>query len=71
MLTKSNYVYLLQSGSDLAEINEKKKTVPHIYNLNMDPQLTGHVTYFLDTQSKSFGAGDDGIDVVMHGPRLV
>lgn len=53
----------------MAEINEKKKTIPHIYNLNMDPMLTGHMFYFIDAPTKSFGAAAEGVDIQMHGPR--
>ncbi|XP_052091437.1 kinesin-like protein KIF28 [Mytilus californianus] len=57
-------------GTDLADIKEKKKTIPHIYNLNMDPQLTGHMFHFLDAPSKSFGAATEGIDITIHGPSI-
>lgn len=57
-------------STDLAEINEKKKTIPHIYNLNMDPMLTGHMFYFIDAPTKSFGAAAEGVDIQMHGPSV-
>ena len=56
--------------SGMAELTEKKKTVPHIYNLNMDPMLTGHIVRFLDKPEVKFGKGGD-CDIQVIGPRSV
>ncbi|XP_046565118.1 LOW QUALITY PROTEIN: kinesin-like protein KIF28P [Haliotis rubra] len=60
-----------QSGTgqgNIAEIMEKKKTIPHLSNLNPDPQLTGHIVSFLDSARKTVGKKD--CDLVVMGPRI-
>ncbi|XP_041372207.1 kinesin-like protein KIF28P [Gigantopelta aegis] len=53
----------------LAELAEKKKTVPHIYNLNMDPMLTGHIVRFLEKPEVKLGKGSD-CDILIKGPSI-
>ena len=64
----------MQGGGykDIAEINEKKKRLPHLYNLNMDPQLTGHIIWFIDCDKHTvIGNGKDKeTDLAIRGGRL-
>ncbi|XP_076437363.1 kinesin-like protein KIF28 [Babylonia areolata] len=55
-----------------AEVAEKRKKVPHIYNLNMDPQLTGHIVHFIDQPSITIGNGrEESTELVLKGPGIV
>ena len=54
------------SGTDFAAINEKKKTVAHLSNLNLDPQLSGHITHFVEAPEVCIGAEGD---IAFKGPR--
>lgn len=48
------------SYKDIAEINEKKKRLPHLYNLNSDPMLTGHIIHFIENDQETvIGNGKD------------
>lgn len=53
-------------GADFAAIAEKKKTVPHLSNLNLDPQLSGHIVHFIEAPEVCLGAEGD---IVFKGPR--
>ncbi|XP_036362558.1 kinesin-like protein KIF28P isoform X1 [Octopus sinensis] len=48
---------------------QKKKTVPYIYNLNMDPQLTGHVFYFFENSPISVGKDVENA-ICLKGPSI-
>ena len=57
-------------GDDLQRIMKAKKTTPHIYNINFDPQLSGRIVHILDKAETQVGNGknkDDG-EIVMIGP---
>ncbi|KAH9524310.1 Kinesin-like protein kif28p [Bulinus truncatus] len=61
------------SGASLqSEINAKKKTTAHMYNLNFDPFLTGHIINFFDTPAEKIGNGkDEGpTELVLTGPGI-
>ncbi|GAB1603468.1 hypothetical protein Ahia01_000628100 [Argonauta hians] len=47
----------------------KKKSVAHIYNLNMDPQLTGHVIYFLEDPPITVGKSETN-RICLKGPSI-
>nr|KAG5700038.1 hypothetical protein BaRGS_028275 [Batillaria attramentaria] len=62
----------LRGDSHAAEIAEKRKTVPHIYNLNMDPQLCGHIVHFIDEPEKTIGNGrEESTEIVLKGPGIM
>ena len=54
----------------LAQIAEDKKTMPHLYNLNFDPQLNGRVVHILKKDQCEIGnkKGNHESDIVMVGP---
>ena len=59
-------------GDDLQRIMKAKKTTPHIYNINVDPQLSGRIVHILDKSETQVGNGknkDEG-EIVMIGPDL-
>ncbi|XP_064643927.1 kinesin-like protein KIF28 isoform X2 [Lineus longissimus] len=58
--------------SDLLEEQlKKKKTVPHISNLNFDPQLSGHIVHFAEGSRRITGKrSDDSNDIVLMGPSM-
>lgn len=60
------------SGTDFNAVDEKKKTTPHIYNLNQDPQLSGRIVHFLEGDNILIGSsgseGEVGIRIV--GPSI-
>ena len=63
-----NAIYSFQAV--ISETAEKKKSTPHIYNLNFDPQLSGRIVHFIDGEKKAVGNGKgEGIDIVLVGPR--
>ncbi|KAL8616438.1 hypothetical protein ACOMHN_041041 [Nucella lapillus] len=63
---------LAAGDSAAAEIAEKRKTVPHIYNLNMDPQLTGHIVHFINAPEITIGNGrEESTELVLKGPGIV
>ncbi|KAK7487439.1 hypothetical protein BaRGS_00021280, partial [Batillaria attramentaria] len=63
---------LAGGDSHAAEIAEKRKTVPHIYNLNMDPQLCGHIVHFIDEPEKTIGNGrEESTEIVLKGPGIM
>ncbi|XP_076455652.1 kinesin-like protein KIF28 isoform X2 [Babylonia areolata] len=63
---------LAAGDSGSAEIAEKKKKVPHIYNLNMDPQLTGHIVHFINAPEITIGNGrEESTEIVLKGPGIV
>ena len=53
----------------LQKITEEKKTKPHIFNLNFDPQLSGKIVHILSKASTEIGnrKGHES-DVCMIGP---
>ncbi|CAL1536203.1 unnamed protein product [Lymnaea stagnalis] len=55
-----------------AEIAQRKKTTAHMYNLNLDPFLTGHIFNFFDTPAEKIGNGkDEGpTELVLTGPGI-
>ena len=46
------------SGKDFEVLQEKKRTVPHLFNLNEDPLMSGVVVYFLDQRITRIGRLD-------------
>ena len=57
-------------ADDLQRIMKAKKTTPHIYNINFDPQLSGRIVHILDKAETQVGNGknkDEG-EIVMIGP---
>ncbi|XP_062578631.1 kinesin-like protein KIF28P isoform X1 [Saccostrea cucullata] len=54
-------------GTDYHAIAEKKKTVPHLSNLNLDPQLSGHISHFLEAPEICLGFEGD---IVLKGPSV-
>ncbi|ESO96408.1 hypothetical protein LOTGIDRAFT_115884, partial [Lottia gigantea] len=58
-------------GQHVAELIEKKKKVVHLSNLNMDPQLTGHIVLFLEKPVISVGNGKGIADISIRGPSIV
>ena len=63
---------IFQGGyQDIAEINEKKKKYSYLYNLNMDPQLTGYICHFIiDDCTIVIGNGKDPeTDLTIRGGR--
>ncbi|WAR06090.1 KIF28-like protein [Mya arenaria] len=69
-----------QGGSSyagIAEINEKKKTWPHLYNLNMDPQMTGKIIHFMvqgdntmDDETIIGNGKAEGTDLTLRGGAI-
>ncbi|XP_069121894.1 kinesin-like protein KIF28P [Argopecten irradians] len=61
-----------REGTDFNAVDEKKKTTPHIYNLNQDPQLSGRIVHFLEGDNILIGSsgseGEVGIRIV--GPSI-
>ena len=57
-------------GEDLQRIMKAKKTTPHIYNINFDPQLSGRIVHILDKADTQIGNGKnkDQAEIVMIGP---
>lgn len=55
----------------MVEIENKKKNLPHIYNLNMDPQLTGHIFFFFQSTPIVVGKAENDADgsIQLKGPR--
>ncbi|KAH3701132.1 hypothetical protein DPMN_076116 [Dreissena polymorpha] len=61
----------------IAEINEKKKTYPHMYNLNSDPQMTGRIIHFLvksdstmDDETIIGNGKAEGTDLTLRGSSI-
>ncbi|XP_064610663.1 kinesin-like protein KIF28 isoform X2 [Liolophura sinensis] len=54
------------------EVNEKRNSVAHLYNLNMDPMLTGRIIFFIDTPEKTVGnpKGTGPNDITLVGPSI-
>eukprot|EP00049_Salpingoeca_infusionum_P014008 m.261034 g.261034 ORF g.261034 m.261034 type:complete len:963 (+) comp15570_c0_seq2:394-3282(+) len=51
-----------------AEEQKKKETVPHFWNLNADPALTGVISHFVETDMCVIGNGqDDSVNIVLKG----
>ena len=59
--------FLLQDAMN--EAAEKKKKVSHIYNLNVDPQLSGKVVHFVEGSKKIGTKKGENVDIVLVGPR--
>ncbi|KAK3595061.1 hypothetical protein CHS0354_043156 [Potamilus streckersoni] len=57
-------------GLGTAEIQEKKKKIPHFSNLNMDPMLTGHVIHFFEQPESILGSAED-CKFRLKGPSLM
>lgn len=57
----------------IAETNEKKKTYPHLYNLNMDPQMTGKIIHFIIQDDETIiGNGKaEGTDLTLRGSSIM
>ena len=70
IFSKVWFVYL-QIANSMTEIENKKKNTPHIYNLNMDPQLTGHIFYFFESTPILVGKAEDEANknIQLMGPR--
>ncbi len=60
-----------ESGSNADEVTKKKKTVPYMWNLNFDPQLSNKITHFLDGQKTLGNQKGETSDICLMGPRLV
>ena len=60
-------------GEELQRIMKAKKTTPHIYNINFDPQLSGRIVHILDKPETQIGNGKnkDESEIVMIGPGSV
>ncbi|CAD5119498.1 DgyrCDS8102 [Dimorphilus gyrociliatus] len=55
------------------EMNEKKKALkntPHLYNLNFDPQLTGHIFHLLNNDETIIGK-DESSNIRLNGPSIL
>ncbi|KAI8767400.1 kinesin protein KIF28P [Biomphalaria glabrata] len=63
---------LLSGDNVQTQINAKKKTTAHMYNLNTDPLLTGHIINFFDTPAEKIGNGkDEGeTELILTGPGI-
>ncbi|KAL3836511.1 hypothetical protein ACJMK2_021937 [Sinanodonta woodiana] len=57
-------------GLNSAEMQEKKKKIPHISNLNMDPMLTGHVIHLFEQPESTLGSAED-CKCRLKGPSLL
>lgn len=65
-----------QASSDydtIAEINEKKKSHPHLYNLNMDPMMCGRIIHFIIEDDETIiGNGKaEGTDLCLRGGSII
>ena len=51
---------------------QAKKTTPHIFNMNFDPQLSGRIVHILDKKETQIGnrrrAANRDADIIMIGP---
>ena len=56
-LSKAGITTALQ-GEDRKILEEKKQSVPHLFNLNEDPLMSGIVVYFLDQRVTRIGRTD-------------
>ena len=67
------FFFFQGSYKDIAEINEKKKKFAHLYNLNADPMLTGHITHIIENDVEIvIGNGQDKeTDLTIRGGRYV
>lgn len=53
--TASNNAVLVSQGAMASdEAREKAKTVPHMFNLNEDPQMSGQIIHFFDESTSVF-----------------
>ncbi|XP_060555492.1 kinesin-like protein KIF28P [Ruditapes philippinarum] len=64
---------LTSDYGSIAEINEKKKKHPHLYNLNMDPQMTGKIIHFIiEDDCTIIGNGKgEGTDLTLRGGSII
>ena len=46
--TDKHNILLFIKDTEENRLREKRKTTPHLWNLNEDPQLTGVVVHFID-----------------------
>ena len=54
----------------MSEQNKKRKTVPHLYNLNFDPQLSGRIVYFVEAGKVTVGnSKGEPCAITLMGPR--
>ncbi|OWF37465.1 Kinesin-like protein KLP6 [Mizuhopecten yessoensis] len=60
------------SGTDFNAVDEKKKTTPHLYNLNQDPQLSGRIVHFLEGENITIGscAAEGDVNIRIVGPSI-
>lgn len=68
----NDFTIVFQSDYDsIAEINEKKKAHPHLYNLNMDPMMCGRIIHFIIEDDETIiGNGKaEGTDLALRGGR--
>ena len=49
-------------GEEQAQLEEKRKTLPHLFNLNEDPLMSGVVVYFLEQSEMRIGRKDAARD---------
>eukprot|EP00946_MAST-07B_sp_MAST-7B-sp1_P001189 g1189.t1 len=49
-------------GEGQAQLEEKRKTLPHLFNLNEDPLMSGVVVYFLEQSEMRIGRKDAARD---------
>ena len=60
----------MQVGDIQKEIQEKKKKLAHIYNLNADIMLTGKIIHFIDKDKLIVGNGKaENTNIELKGPR--
>ncbi|PVD36027.1 hypothetical protein C0Q70_02997 [Pomacea canaliculata] len=57
--------------SPTSQISEKRKTTPHMYNLNMDQMLCGHIVHFFEAPETTIGNGrEESTELVLKGPGI-
>ncbi|XP_074652315.1 kinesin-like protein KIF28 isoform X3 [Tubulanus polymorphus] len=58
--------------SAIQAMQEKKKSVAHLFNLNFDPMLTGKINYFIEKSSHRVTNKRDQLDgdIVLMGPNI-
>lgn len=64
------FFYTIKKGtSSTSQISEKRKTTPHMYNLNMDQMLCGHIVHFFEAPETTIGNGrEESTELVLKGP---
>ena len=67
--TKEQKEHNKEQDSVLSKIMEEKKTKPHLFNLNFDPQLSGRLVHIFQKSDTEIGnkKGKES-DICMVGP---